>query len=133
MFRMLVAEAEADIMLVPHAAGMVAEQLLQQVAAVTVLIKIPMEQQAVPTPVAGEAEAVTGQLQDKQEVPVLLLFVIQIHMQQQQALQVVQLSQLQVGIGYTPGLVQVQLHFKDKYNAYNSRNNNWIRCNDYTP
>jgi hypothetical protein len=82
MFHMQVAAVVADIMLVPHAAGMVAEQLLQQVAAVTVLIKIPMEQRAVLILVVVVEAVVTDQLQDKQAVLVLLLFVIQIVLQQ---------------------------------------------------
>jgi hypothetical protein len=79
---MQAAVAVADTMLVLLAAAMAVEQLLQPAEAVTELIKIPMERQAVLILVAVVEAVVTDQLQDKQAVLVLLLFVIQIVLQQ---------------------------------------------------
>jgi hypothetical protein len=105
VFCMLVAVAVVVMLVAPHVAAMAAEQLLHQEEAATVQIKIPTAPQVVLILVVVEAAEVMDQHQDKPEVLVLLLFVIQIVIQQQQALRVLQLSQLQVGIESTHGLV----------------------------
>jgi hypothetical protein len=81
----------ADIILVPPAVVMVEEQILQQAAEVMVQIKILMAPQAVLTPVEVEVAEVMEEHQDKQAALVLLLFVIQIVLQQHQVLQVAQI------------------------------------------